>query len=114
MRTVTHPPTLDKHYATYLTEGGAAVYGFATMLRGRGWLFDTEDGQWMVLCPRNDWRLDVGGLVALADAQLADDIAKREAEAQAGRCKVCGMIGCRGDQACAGPVIETLAAVMTA
>jgi hypothetical protein len=111
---VPQPTMLDKHYATYLTKSGAAVYGFATMLRGRGWLFDTEDGQWMVLCTRNDWRLDVGGLVALADAQLADDIARREAEATAGRCGACGMIGCRGDAACDGPVIEKRAAVMTA
>jgi hypothetical protein len=114
MHTIPQPTMLDKHYATYITESGAAVYGFATMLRGRGWLFDTEDGQWMVLCPRNDWRLSVSGLVHLADAQLAEDIARREAEAQAGRCQACGMMGCRGGQACDGPVIATLAAVMTA
>src|SRR5262245_48100365 len=38
----------------------------------------------------------------LADAQLEADVAKREAEAQAQRCKVCGMIGCCGDATCEG------------
>lgn len=111
MTTIAQTTTLNKHYATYIAESGEAVYGFATMLRGYGWLFDTEDGQWMVVCKRTDWRLHIGGLVALADAQLADDRARREAEA--GRCQACGLIGCRGGATCGG-VIAKLAAVMAA
>lgn len=106
------PPTLAKHYATYMTEDGEAVYGFAMWLDEKGWLFDTEDGQWLVVCARTDARLHVAGLVELADAQLAEDLARRDTEA--GRCAACGLIGCRGGATCdsCATVIAKLAAVM--
>jgi hypothetical protein len=113
MSIVSHIPT--KRYAVYYANDGAAIYGQAELLRGYGWLFRSDDGLWLAPITTQDvqrGKADLYGLVALADAQLADDIARREAEAQAGRCGACGMIGCRGDAACDGPVIETLAAVM--
>jgi hypothetical protein len=119
MERVAQTPT--KRYAVYYTEDGTAIYGQAEFLRhpelldGYGWIFRSDDGLWMVPITREDalhGKADLFGWVHLADAQLAADLAKREAEAQAGRCQACGMIGCRGDQTCAGETITQLAAIM--
>jgi hypothetical protein len=117
MQNIAQTPT--KRYAVYYAEDGAAVYGQAEFLRGYGWIFRSDDGLWMAPITREEvlrGKADLYGWVALADAQLAEDLAKREAEAQASRCQVCGMIGCRGDQTCEGgqTVLTTLAAVMAA
>jgi hypothetical protein len=117
MHRVAQSPT--KRYAVYYTDNGAAIYGQAECLRGYGWIFRSDDGLWMAPITREDvlrGKADLYGWVALADAQLAADIAKRAAEAQAGRCQACGMIGCRGDATCEATqhVITTLAAVMAA
>jgi hypothetical protein len=88
------------HYAVYVQASGAAIYGTATTLRGRGWLFRSDDDTYVEVCAYNDPHLEVGGHCALADAQWAADLAKREADAQAGRCALCGMIGCLSDVSC--------------
>jgi hypothetical protein len=111
------PQTPTKRYAVYYADDGAAIYGQAELLRGYGWFFRSDDGLWMAPLTREDrmrGKADLYGLVDLADAQLAEDLARREAEAQAGRCQACGMIGCRGDQTCEGnqAVITQLAAIM--
>jgi hypothetical protein len=115
MTTLAQTPT--KRYAVYYAEGGAAVYGQAELLRGFGWIFRSDDGLWMTPITREEvmrGKADLFGWVELSDAQVAEDVAKREAEAQAGRCQACGMIGCRGDQTCEATqhVLTQLAAVM--
>jgi hypothetical protein len=115
MRTIPQTPT--KRYAVYYAEDGAAIYGQAEFLRTYGWIFRSDDGAWMAPITRDDvmrGKADLYGWVALSDAQVAEDLAKREAEAQAGRCQACGMIGCRGDATCEATqhVITQLAAVM--
>jgi hypothetical protein len=111
------PQTPTKRYAVYYTDDGAAIYGQAELLRGYGWIFRSDDGLWMAPITREDvlrGKADLYGWVELAEAQLAADLAKREAEAQASRCQTCGMIGCRGNQTCEASqhVMTQLAAVM--
>jgi hypothetical protein len=88
------------HYAVYVQESGAAIYGTATTLRGRGWIFRSDDDTYFEVCAYNDPHLEVWGHCDLADAQLAADVVARYREAQAGRCAQCGLIGCRGDVTC--------------
>lgn len=92
-----------KRYAVYHLFDDTAIYGTAELLVGHGWLFREDQGQWFELVTPHDittGRVELCGLVALADAQMAEDLAKREAEAQAQRCEACGLIGCRGGVTC--------------
>jgi hypothetical protein len=116
MQKVATSPTPVKRYAVYYADDGTAIYGQAELLRGYGYLFRSDDGTWMVPLTTQDLtsgKADLFGWAEVADQQLAADLAKREAEAQARRCDTCGMIGCRGDATCgAEQVLEKLAAVM--
>jgi hypothetical protein len=102
------------HYAVYIQNSGAAIYGTAEMLPDNRWLFRSDDDSYMEACRGNDHHLHVSGHVALADAQLADDLAARYGETAGTRCPGCGLIGCRGDQTCDGQVVVRLAAIMAA
>lgn len=86
MATVADPTHADKtvtRYAVYYCDNGAVIYGTAALLVGYGWLFKADDGSWFeVMKPADVMRgkMDLFGIVEMADAQLEIDLAKREAE----------------------------------
>jgi hypothetical protein len=111
MHMIATQPTPVKRYAVYTTNDGAVIYGQAELLRGYGYLFRSDDGRWMVPLTTHDLtsgKADLFGWVELADQQFAEDLARREAEAQAVRCAGCGLIGCRGDESCEGQQLVLL------